>query len=111
LCPQRRERWSGWRRGRGLLNKGEIGKSPEEIERINQYIEPGDDGDIKSYVEKLGFPQTLRAVEKTLQGKSPVSVEPKTVTKKAEPAAEKPAKETAKKSEEPKAKAPEAPKA
>jgi hypothetical protein len=96
---------------KSLLNKGEIGKSPEEIERINQYIEPGDDGDIKSYVEKLGFPQTLRAVEKTLQGKSPVSVEPKTVTKKAEPAAEKPAKETAKKSEEPKAKAPEAPKA
>jgi hypothetical protein len=50
---------------KSLLNKGEIGKSPEEIERINQYIEPGDDGDIKSYVEKLGFPQTLRAVEKT----------------------------------------------
>ena len=96
---------------KSLLNKGEIGKSPEEIERINQYIEPGDDGDIKSYVEKLGFPQTLRAVEKTLQGKSPVSVEPKTITKKAEPAAEKPAKETAKKSEEPKAKTPEAPKA
>jgi hypothetical protein len=95
---------------KSLLNKGEIGKSPEEIERINQYIEPGDDGDIKSYVEKLGFPQTLRAVEKTLQGKSPVDVEPKTTTKKPESAPEKPAKETTKK-EEPKAKKSEEPKA
>jgi hypothetical protein len=92
---------------KNLLNKGEIGKSPEEIERINQYIEPGDDGDIKSYVEKLGFPQTLRAVEKTLQGKSPVNVEPETTTKKSEPASEKPAK----KAEEPKAKKAEEPKA
>ena len=85
-----------------LLNKGEIGKDPKEIERINSYIEPDKEGNVKRYVEKLGFPQTLNAVEKTLQGKSPVNVEPKTTTEKPELAFEKPAKETAKK-EEPKA--------
>jgi hypothetical protein len=99
-----------------LLNKGEIGGSPEEIKRINQYIEPDPEtGERKEYVEKLGFPQTLRAVEKTLQGKPPTDVEPKTVTKKPEPTAEKPAKKSeepkAKKSEEPKAKKSEEPKA
>jgi len=97
---------------KNLLNKGEIGKSAEEIERINQYIEPGDDGEIKTYVEKLGFPQTERAVKKSLQGGAPTSVEPKTVTAKAEPKAEKPSEKTpeeAPKAEEPKT--PEAPKA
>jgi hypothetical protein len=91
-----------------LLNKGEIGGSPEEIKRINQYIEPDPEtGERKEYVEKLGFPQTLRAVEKTLQGEPPTNVEPKTITKKPESTTEKPAK----KSEEPKAKKSEEPKA
>jgi hypothetical protein len=59
-----------------LINKKEVGTSPDEIKRINQYIE----GE-KMYVEKLGFPQTLRAVEKSISGEAPVGVEPKTVTK------------------------------
>jgi hypothetical protein len=63
---------------KNLINQKEVGTSPEEIKRINQYIE----GE-KMYVEKLGFPQTLRAVEKTLSGEAPVSAEPKTVTTKS----------------------------
>jgi hypothetical protein len=66
-----------------LLNKKEIGNSPEEIDRINSYIKPGEDGEIKTYVEKLGFPQTERAVKKALQGKAPVDVEPETSSKPA----------------------------
>lgn len=96
---------------KNLLNKGEIGKTKEEIEQINKFIEPNENGDRKSYTTTLGFPQTLRAVEKTLQDKSPVDVEPKTTTKKSEPTTEKPAKETTKKAEEPKAKKAEEPKA
>jgi hypothetical protein len=81
--------------------------STDEQVAISNYIEKATipnkkTGDVKRYVEKLGFPQTLNAVEKTLQGKSPVNVEPKTTTEKPELAFEKPAKETAKK-EEPKA--------
>jgi len=86
--------------------------STDEQVAISNYIEkatvPNEKtGDVKRYVEKLGFPQTLNAVEKTLQGKSPVNVEPETTTKKSEPASEKPAK----KAEEPKAKKAEEPKA
>jgi hypothetical protein len=95
-----------------LLNKGEIGKSAEEIERINQYIEPGEDGEVKTYVEKLGFPQTERAVKKALTGETPTA-EPKTVTKPAPKTPEAPKAEEPK-AEEPKAeepKAPETPKA
>jgi hypothetical protein len=66
-----------------LLNKKEIGNSPEEIDRINSYIKPGEDGEVKTYVEKLGFPQTERAVKKALQGKAPVDVEPETSSKPA----------------------------
>jgi hypothetical protein len=66
-----------------LLNKKEIGNSPEEIDRINSYIKPGEDGEVKTYVEKLGFPQTERAVKKALQGKAPVDVEPETTSKPA----------------------------
>jgi hypothetical protein len=87
-----------------LLNKGEIGKSAEEIERINQYIEPGEDGEVKTYVEKLGFPQTERAVKKALSGETPMA-EPKTVTKAAPKTPETP------KAEEPEMEEPEAPKA
>ncbi len=87
-----------------LLNKGEIGKSAEEIERINQYIEPGEDGEVKTYVEKLGFPQTERAVKKALAGETPMA-EPKTVTKTAPKTPETP------KAEEPEMEEPEAPKA
>jgi hypothetical protein len=95
-----------------LLNKGEIGKSAEEIERINQYIEPGEDGEIKTYVEKLGFPQTERAVKKALTGETPTA-EPKTVTKPAPktpeaPKAEEPKAPEAPKAEEPKAEEPKA---
>jgi hypothetical protein len=96
-----------------LLNKGEIGKSAEEIERINQYIEPGEDGEIKTYVEKLGFPQTERAVKKALTGETPTA-EPKTVTKPAPKTPEAPKAEEPKAPETPKAeepKAPETPKA
>jgi hypothetical protein len=77
-----------------LLSKKEIGNSPEEIERINSYIKPGEDGEVKTYVEKLGFPQTERAVKKALQGKAPVDVEPETSSK--------PAKTTEPKATEPK---------
>jgi hypothetical protein len=81
-----------------LLNKKEIGNSAEEIKRINSYIEPDDKGNVKRYVEKLGGPQTLNAVEKLLSGEGSTDVEPATVEKpKAEPKAAE--------------KAPEAPKA
>jgi len=95
-----------------LLNKKEIGNSAEEIKRINSYIEPDDKGNVKRYVEKLGGPQTLNAVEKLLSGEGSTDVEPATVEKpKAEPKAAEKAPEAPK--AEPKAaeKSPEAPKA
>ena len=84
-----------------LLNKGEIGKDPKEIERINSYIEPDEKGNVKRYVEKLGFPQTLNAVEKALSGKAPTDMEPKTVKEPAKKAPEAP--KAAKTAIEPKA--------
>ena len=85
-----------------LLNKGEIGKDPKEIERINSYIEPDEkSGDVKRYVTKLGFPQTLNAVEKSLSGEAPTDMEPKTVKEPAKKAPEAP--KAAKTAIEPKA--------
>jgi hypothetical protein len=90
-----------------LVNKGEIGKSVEEIDRIKQYYEPDEKGDVKRYVEKLGYPQTERAVQKALTGtpKTSKSTTPTTPTEK--PAEEAP---KAKTTAEPKA-AKEEPKA
>jgi len=85
-----------------LLNKGEIGRDPKEIERINSYIEPDEkSGDVKRYVTKLGFPQTLNAVEKALSGEAPTDMEPKTVKEPAKKAPEAP--KAAKTATEPKA--------
>jgi len=91
-----------------LLNKKEIGQSAEEIKRINQYIEPDEKGNIKRYVEKIGGPQTLNAVEKILSGDTSVKIEPKTATEpaKKEPKAE--PKATTKAPETPKAEKPAA---
>jgi chemotaxis protein histidine kinase CheA len=62
-----------------LINKGEIGKNDEKaLERINSYIEPDEEGNIKRYVEKLGGPQTLNAVGKILSGETSTDVEPET---------------------------------
>lgn len=98
-----------------LINKGEIGKNDEKtLERITSYIEPDDKGNVKRYVEKLGYPQTLNAVEKVLAGETPVNLTPKTVTEPAKKASEAPKAEKPKTPETPKAeksKAPEAPKA
>jgi hypothetical protein len=94
-----------------LVNRGEIGKNDEKaLERITSYIEPDEEGNIKRYVEKIGGPQTLNAVEKILSGDTPVSLASKTATEpaKKEPKAE--PKATTKAPEAPKATAP-APKA
>jgi hypothetical protein len=61
--------------------------STDEQVAISNYIEKATipdkkTGDVKRYVEKLGFPQTLRAVEKTLSGEDPTNVEPKTTSAK-----------------------------
>ena len=85
-----------------LLNKGEIGEDPKEIERINSYIEPDEKGNVKRYVEKLGFPQTLNAVEKTLSGEAPTDMEPKTVKEPAKKTPEAPKATAEPKTAEPK---------
>jgi hypothetical protein len=91
-----------------LINKGEIGKNDEKaLERITSYIEPDEEGNIKRYVEKIGGPQTLNAVEKILSGDTPVSLASKTAT---EPAKKEPKAEPKTAPEAPKATAP-APKA
>jgi hypothetical protein len=61
--------------------------STDEEVAIDNYIEKATvpdekTGDVKRYVEKLGFPQTLRAVEKTLSGEGPTNVEPKITSAK-----------------------------
>jgi hypothetical protein len=63
---------------RDLINQKEIGVSPEEIKRLGSYVS----GE-KQYVSKLGFPQTLRAIEKNISGEASTSVEPETVTTKS----------------------------
>lgn len=62
-----------------LINKGEIAKNDEKaLERINSYIEPDEEDNVKRYVEKLGGPQTLNAVGKILSGETSTDVEPET---------------------------------
>jgi hypothetical protein len=84
------------------LKTSEKFSTDEEI-AIDNYIEKATipdekTGDVKRYVEKLGFPQTLRAVEKTLSGEDPINVEPKITSTKpkstASSKAEKPKKAT-----------------
>jgi hypothetical protein len=59
----------------------------DEQVAIESYIEkatvPNEKGDVKRYTDKLGFPQTLRAVEKSLSGEAPTSVEPSITTEPA----------------------------
>jgi len=65
-----------------LVNKGEIGKGKEELINVSKFINRE-----KTYTEKLGYPQTLNAVEKILAGETPISLSPKVVAepiKKAE---------------------------
>jgi hypothetical protein len=67
-----------------LVNRGEIGKNDEKaLKRITSYIEPDEEGNINRYVEKIGGPQTLNAVEKILSGDTSVSLTPKTVKEPA----------------------------
>jgi hypothetical protein len=59
----------------------------DEQVAIESYIEkatvPNEKGDVKRYTDKLGFPQTLRAVEKSLSGEAPTNVEPSMTTEPA----------------------------
>ena len=77
--------------------------STDEQIAIESYIEKATTpdektGKVKQYTYNLGFPQTLRAVEKTLSGEAPSKVEPTATPKPTN----KPAKEKEPKKEEPK---------
>jgi len=76
--------------------------STDEQVAIENYIEKATvpdekTGKVKQYTYNLGFPQTLRAVEKTLSGEAPSDVEPDITPKSAN----KPAKEKESEKEEP----------